>query len=236
MPGSVNETVRGRLRLWGLIAAVLATPSAVSAQAFGVVTGITYAKMVEELDPWEGGASVGDTRTRRDFSLGMSYSRPVRPKVSLAAEPSLVTKGSARVGSDYDGVTMRYLEVPMLIRLGGTLNGRRVAPVVSAGLHGSVLLSCRWSPAGEAARMCHDERTAHPGETMLPPRLDAGATIGIGLELLSHALQYRIELRGNRGVRDLEQHITQVKRTHASAALNITIARLRTSTRPPNRN
>lgn len=201
-----------------------AIASQAHAQRWAVAGGVTYSKLVDELRPWLPGESTGETRTRRDAAIGVVYDQPLRNWLGLGSELWFVTKGSQARRDQYDGVTLRYAELPVLLRLGRLRSGTgNLAATASFGIVPALMLACRWTPAGETSRACGRSRDGIPGDAFNATRLDIGVAVGAGVETSLDGRRMRLEARYNQGLSDLDREFPRLFRSNSSGSVGLAV-------------
>lgn len=148
------------------------------AQQIGLTVGRTNADVHTGLG--DGSSSYPD---RHAITVGVTYRRPVLPSVGFQPELLLVQRGWI---TSEPTLSLTYLEVPLLLRVGALAPGRTgVRPVLTIGPALSILARC--SLAGvNAVRVegdgCNQRIVLPFEEDYRVSRFDVGAVLGVGAE------------------------------------------------------
>jgi len=124
-------------------------------------------------------------------NVGVTYDRSVLPWATLQAEARLVTKGYTVTGPELD---LRYLEVPLLIRLELPRRTTRVTPFVLGGIAPAVKLQCSLESWG-----CQKSTI---GDRRIRP-FDLAGEFGGGFELRAGEHEFDLEYRLAHGWRNI---------------------------------
>src|SRR5262249_39385346 len=128
---------------------------------------------------------------RTSVNVGVTYDRSVLPWATLQAEARLVTKGYTVTGPELD---LRYLEVPLLIRLELPRRTTRVTPFVLGGIAPAVKLQCSLESWG-----CQKSTI---GDRRIRP-FDLAGEFGGGFELRAGEHEFDLEYRLAHGWRNI---------------------------------
>jgi hypothetical protein len=173
-----------------------ATPIAAAAQ-YGFTVGKSYTDVVTTGDcyPTTVGGFCGFSHADREsFVLGVTYQQALNPWTSVQPELLLARKGWDNASQPTLSTT--YLQLPVLLRIAAQPRGAAIRPVLVAGATANLLVTCSYS-SGPA---CGDRDATRDHRV---ERLDAGAVVGLGLEVALGSLAYTVEGRFERGLRDV---------------------------------
>ena len=161
--------------------------------AVGVEAGISTTQLVTPDDYWG---------SRRGWLLGASGSVSLTPWLALQAGLRVHEKGAADPGSFE--MRIRYLEVPLLVRIGLGGAAWRVRPLVTVGLAPATELSCAaWEvppsiavapPPPMRPMDCISDRT---------DRWDVGVIAGAGAEVRIGPLRTALVVQRTRGAHNI---------------------------------
>ena len=161
-----------------LVALATGVPVAAEAQmAVGLRSGLRWAGLQgeEETDSGTGIVAGGY------FGFGVADQLAIQFELNYGARSfSGLTVGDNALdsGAPPSEVSMRYLEVPILLRVG--LPGERLMPSFFAGPYAGFLLSCDLQPEGGDRRNCDE---SDQPEWFNPQTTDLGLAFGAALDL-----------------------------------------------------
>lgn len=153
-------------------------PAALEAQmAVGIRGGIRWASLRGEQETDGGtGLLVGGYA-----GFGLADQLAIQLEVNYAARSVSglrVGKDELDASADPSDLQMRYLEVPILLRVG--FPGERLLPSFFAGPYAGFLLSCDLEPDEAAGRSCDE---SSQDQWFNPRSTDVGMVFGAGLDL-----------------------------------------------------
>ena len=182
---------------------LLNTPSDLAAQHLGV----TLARTSSDIITSYGNGSSTSYQNRSAFSVGLTYRRPIAPRVAVQPELHIVPKGYGTASSPTRELT--YLEAPLLLRIGALApQGAPVSPVLTLGPTISLLATCTMKglDAISQSDSCNQVITKPFQADYRQRRLDAGLIAGFGLEgRLKSGSIVGVDARADFGLVDIQR-------------------------------
>ncbi|MHB0949251.1 MAG: porin family protein [Gemmatimonadaceae bacterium] len=167
------------LQCLAALALTIAPATAARGQKVGFVLGRSVSDVVTRFS-----GNVGESYPdRHSIAAGVTYRHRLTPGVVLEPELLVVPRGWS--SQSLPTLTMTYLELPVLLRIGAmTDGGWPLRPVLSVGPAVSWRLTCALDGTGQAdsGSGCRTQGTYEPGDDYHIRRFDVSAQLGLALE------------------------------------------------------